>query len=84
MCTYYMSFLQMIQVFHHTLFSTNSQPLSFIQRNEHVEMNNFSCSLSCTWMLWILKVTISMRRSFEHPKTIMLNIMGKKIVTILS
>ena len=30
---------------------TNSQPLSFIQRNtEHVEMNNFSCSLSCTWM----------------------------------
>ena len=29
---------------------TNSLPLSFIQRNEHVEMNNFSCSLSCTWM----------------------------------
>ena len=26
------------------------QPLSFIQRNEHVEMNNFSFSLSCTWM----------------------------------
>ena len=26
------------------------QPLSFIQRKEHVEMNNFSCSLSCTWM----------------------------------
>ena len=24
--------------------------LSFIQRNEHVETNNFSCSLSCTWM----------------------------------
>ena len=23
---------------------------SLIQRNEHVEMNNFSCSLSCTWM----------------------------------
>ena len=23
---------------------------SFIQRNEHIEMNNFSCSLSCTWM----------------------------------
>ena len=21
-----------------------------IQRNEHVELNNFSCSLSCTWM----------------------------------
>ena len=25
-------------------------PLSFIQGNEHVEMNNFSCSLSCTWV----------------------------------
>ena len=22
----------------------------FIQRNEHVKMNNLSCSLSCTWM----------------------------------
>ena len=31
-------------------FYTNSQPLSFIQRNEHVETNNFSYSLSCTWM----------------------------------
>ena len=31
-------------------FETNPQPLSFIQRNEHVEMNNFSCSLSCTWV----------------------------------
>ena len=30
-----------------------SQPLSFIQRNEHIEMNNFSCSLSCTWMTLI-------------------------------
>ena len=29
---------------------TNSQPLPFIQRNEHVEMNEFSCSLSCIWM----------------------------------
>ena len=29
---------------------SNSRPLSFIQRNEHVEMNNFSRSLSCTWM----------------------------------
>ena len=28
----------------------NAQPLSFIQRKEHVEMNNFLCSLSCTWM----------------------------------
>ena len=27
------------------------QPLSIIQRNEHVEMINFSCSLSCTWMI---------------------------------
>ena len=33
-----------------SFFKTNSQPLSFIQRNEHVEMNNFTCSLSCTWM----------------------------------
>ena len=31
-------------------FKTNSQTFSFIQRNEHVEMYNFSCSLSCTWM----------------------------------
>ena len=31
-------------------FETNSQPLSFIQRNEHVEMNSFSSSLACTWM----------------------------------
>ena len=37
--------------FHHKLFKkTNSQSLLFIQGNEHVEMNNFSCSLSCTWM----------------------------------
>ena len=33
-----------------SFFETNSQPLSFIQRNEHVEINNFSCSLACTWM----------------------------------
>ena len=33
-----------------SFFKTYSQPLSIIQRNEHVEMNNFSCSLSCTWM----------------------------------
>ena len=33
-----------------SFFKTNSQPLSFIQRNEHVEINNSSCSLSCTWM----------------------------------
>ena len=33
-----------------SFFKTNSQPLSSIKRNEHVEMNNFSCSLSCTWM----------------------------------
>ena len=31
------------------LLKTNSQPLSFIQRNKHVEMNKFSCSLPCTW-----------------------------------
>ena len=33
-----------------SFFYTNSQPLSFIQRNGHVEMNNFPCSLSCTWL----------------------------------
>ena len=33
-----------------SFFKTNSQPLSFIQRNEHVGINNFSCSLSCIWM----------------------------------
>ena len=33
-----------------SFFKTNSQPLSFFQRNEHEEMNNFSCSLSCTWV----------------------------------
>ena len=33
-----------------SFFKTNSQPLSLIQRNENVEMNNFSCSLSCTLM----------------------------------
>ena len=32
-------------------------------------------------MLWVLKTTVSMRRSFEHPKH-MLKIKGKKIVTI--
>ena len=31
-------------------FLTHFQPLSFIQRNEHVEMNNFPCCLSCTLM----------------------------------
>ena len=33
-----------------SFFLTNSLPLSYIQRNEHVEMNNFSCGLSYTWM----------------------------------
>ena len=33
-----------------SFFKTNSQPLSLIQRIEHVEMNNFSCSSSCTWV----------------------------------
>ena len=36
--------------FHHKLFKTISQPLSLIQRNEHLEMNNFSCIVSCTLM----------------------------------
>ena len=33
-----------------SFFKTNSKPISFIQRNEHVGMDNFSCSLACTWM----------------------------------
>ena len=33
-----------------SFFKTKSQPLSYYQRNEHVEMNNFSYSLSCTCM----------------------------------
>ena len=37
-----------------SFFQKNSQPLSFIQRNEHVEMNNFSCSLSCTWTVYFM------------------------------
>ena len=40
----------MYEFFIISFFKTNSQPLSFIQRNEHVEMSNFSCSLSCNWM----------------------------------
>ena len=49
MCTYNICFFNKL-VFHHKLFLNKFQPLLFIQRNEHVEMNNFSCSLSCTWM----------------------------------
>ena len=33
-----------------SFFETNSQPLSFIKKNEHVEMDNFSRSLSCIWV----------------------------------
>ena len=33
-------------------------------------------------MLWVLRRTVSMRRSFEHQKH-MLNLMGKKIFVIL-
>ena len=36
-----------------SFFKTNSQPPPFTQRNEHVEMNHFSRSLSCTWMIII-------------------------------
>ena len=47
------------------------QLLSFIQRNEHVEMNNFSCSLSCTWMTIIAgqfyaSDSLSLDVSWEH------------------
>ena len=51
MCTYNILYVFSINVFSPiAYFKTNSWPLSFIQRNEHVEMNNFSCISSCTWM----------------------------------
>ena len=34
-------------------------------------------------MLWVLKRTVSMRCSFEHPKH-MLKLMGKKIYTLFA
>ena len=37
-----------ICLFNKCFFLNNSQPLSFIQSNEHVELNDFLCSLSCT------------------------------------
>ena len=37
------------EIFNIRFSKTNSQPLSFIQRNEQVEINNFSCSLPCIW-----------------------------------
>ena len=46
--------IQEISVFHHkTGFSQTSQLLFMFQCNKHVEMNNFSCSLSCTWVTTI-------------------------------
>ena len=40
-----------MHMFHHkTGFSQFSQLLFMFQCNEHVEMNNFLCSLACTWM----------------------------------
>ena len=40
-----------MSVFHHkTGFSQTSQLRFMYQCNEHVEMNNFLCSLACTWM----------------------------------
>ena len=45
------------------------------------QKNNFLISQP-KYMLWILKRTVSMRGSFEHPEH-MLKIMGKKIFTIL-
>ena len=51
MCTYKIClFMSIYEFFTISFFKTNSQPLSFIQRNEHVEMNNFSFSLSYTSM----------------------------------
>ena len=64
MCTYNICLFNKL-VFHHKLFfKINSQRLSFIQRNNQVEMNNFSCSLSCTWMTikdWLFYASDSLR-----------------------
>ena len=49
MCTYNICLFNS-EFFTISFFITNSQPLSFIQINEHVEMNNFSCRLSRLWM----------------------------------
>ena len=45
--TYVFSISEFFTIF---FFLTIFNPLSFIQGNEHVEMNNVLCSLSCTWM----------------------------------
>ena len=50
MCTYNIC-LYTKWVFHHKLLLNISQLILFIQRNEHVEINNFSCCLSCTYFL---------------------------------
>ena len=53
MCAYniYIFSINMInEVFTISFFLTNSQPLPLIQRNRHVEMNNYSCSSPCAWM----------------------------------
>ena len=40
-----------MSVFHHkTGYLQTSQLLLMFQCNEHVEMNKFLCSLTCTWM----------------------------------
>ena len=41
------------------------QILNHIQRNDHVEMNNFSCSLSCTWMTMIACLFYASAAYFE-------------------
>ena len=38
------------ELFTISFLKTDSQLLSLFQRNELVEKNKFSCSLSCTWM----------------------------------
>ena len=45
------------------------------------QKNNFLISQQ-KHMLWVLRRTVSMKRSFEHPKH-MLKLMGEKIFTIL-
>ena len=47
MCTYRICFFQEMSFSPLAFFKKNSQPLSFIQRDGHVEMKNFSFSMSC-------------------------------------
>ena len=49
MCTYIICQFNKL-VFFTIFFSQTSQQHFMFQSNEHVEINKFLCSLSCTWM----------------------------------